>query len=367
MKLLLFVLSITISHFLYANTISDYYSLTNEAELLICKGQPEPALEHYDKAFQLNIEPFGKDVYNAWICAYKQNDTIRFTAYSKILIKRGAFLHDYTHENLLNQVPGGPKIERFSAIWRELKLKIPNSTDKVFRADLQAIRDADQPPRKYFMEKCKGQYNICGRDSLNTFDSLNVLKLKKLMIEKGFPTESRVGFESDFPANSPFYDIILLHDRSWTNRHTLDSLLYSKIKTGEFHPQHYVLLKDQNVGRFKDSISSYQGNPYSVYGSFGIYVFDNEFFAGKLVKFDIKKIDQARADIYLEPLREMYAKGAYQYKHQEYHFLDYKYMFIADDLPDEAKEKIKKNSFTKTETDDFNFIRQHRCQYGLRH
>lgn len=367
MKLLLLVFTIAISNFLFANTVSDYFSLTNEAELLICKEQSELALEHYDKAFKLNIEPFGKDVYNAWICAYKQNDTVRFTAYSKILIKRGAFLHDFTHENLLNQVPGGPKVDKFSTIWRELKLKIPKSTDSLFRADLQAIRDADQPPRKYFIEKCKGQYNICGRDSLNIFDSLNVLRLKKLILEKGFPAESKVGFESDFPANSPFFDIILLHDRSWTNRHTLDTLLYNKIKTGEFHPQNYALLKDQNVSRFKDSVSYYQDNPYSVYGSFGIYVLDNKYFAGKLVKFDIQKIDKARADIYLEPMKEMYAKGAYQYKNQEYHFLDFKYMFIVDDFPDEAKEKIKNNSFTKAETDDFNSIRLHGCKYGLRH
>ncbi len=351
----------------FANKITDYFQLVNEAELLICDGHVKSAIEHYDRAFELQVSPFGKDVYNAWLCAYMLDDTARFSQFSIILIRRGAFLHESTHENILNQVSGGPKVEKFSAIWRRLKAETPSEVDTVYRQQLVNIFDRDQAVRHYFIDKYKNQYNIGGRDSLNVFDSLNTMHLKHLMQEKGFPTEDRVGFDNHFPGNPAIYDIPLMHDRSWTNRRTMDTLLYNNILKGNCSPQDYAYYKWQSLGIFKDSIAKYQVNPYTNYGAYRSDIIDNHIYIAQLTFRDTTVIDAARKSIHLETVKEMCVKIQYQFEHMYFKFWNPNVFMYSDGLPDNVKENIEKHAISKSALDGFNIISKQRCKYGLRH
>lgn len=366
---ILFCLTLLLSRPGFASEVRDYYSLINEAELLICENQLQKALVHYDKAFAIpEIQPWGKDVYNAWISAYITDDSSRFRRYSTILVSRGAFAHEHVHENLLNKVPIGPGVARYSTIWQQVKQTVPSILDTTYRQQVEELVTKDQEVRRYFVKQFGGNYNIGGRDSLNPFDSLNVLRFSVLVKQKGFPSETRIGYNGHYPTNLASYCIILIHDRSWTDRHTLDTMLYSELLKGTVPPQLYAMIKGDSYMAFEDSVAGYQRNPYAWYGTNTFAIVDDSLFVSKFSYVDTGKINRARRDIYLDPLPDMYAKALFQYQHDYFEFITTHYFASIPGLPDEIKQKIKRViSYQNPQSSDFNPIRKQRCQYGLRH
>jgi hypothetical protein len=352
-----------------ANKQVDYFALVNEAELLVCAHKMQDALAHYNKAFETGQFPFGKDLYNAWQLAFICNEQAAFKKISKILIRNGAFMENKVYENMLRSLGSTAKVTQYARLWEQVQKTTKVEIDISYRKQIQQLQDEDQQVRKYFVEKFGGGYNIGGRDSLNVFDSLNVLKLARLIKTHGFPTEQKIGYDSYFPANPPIYDIILKHDRSWTNRKTLDSLLYTKVKSGEFAQQTYALLKDESLNDtgYKDSIASYQQVPGTKYAMSKFNVIAGELYQERLYKEYTARYDVNRKDIYLDSVKEMYVKGVFQFTNKKFMFLDIWLFPSLPDLPPEIIENIKKLSYQKGETDGFNTIGKQRCKYGLLH
>jgi hypothetical protein len=222
MRTIIITLLLLLNGNIYSKSIEDYYSLINEAELLICDNKIEHAVEHYDKAFENKDIPFGKDLYNAWLCSYMLDDTVRFKRYSISMIKCGAFLHQQVHENMLKTIGGKHDLQLFSDIWNRLKQSVKSGVNENNFKALERFLNEDQAVRHFFQDSCgERNYNTCGRDSLNVFDSLNVEHLFKYFAENGFPTEQKYGYQNCFPTNPPRYQLILQHDRQWNGPNNL--------------------------------------------------------------------------------------------------------------------------------------------------
>jgi hypothetical protein len=367
-RILLFIIILFSALAVRANPVAEYYELVNEAELLICKERFQYALQHYDKAFALKgMQPWGKDVYDAWVCAFKLGDKKRFSRYSILLLQKDAFAPEGP-EPLLYKIDS-TAAPAFIAIWRQLKKVTRITIDADYHARLDRFLRDDQRLRKYCIGLYQGEYNIGGRDTLNIFDSLHTLKMRDFFITEGFPTEARAGFWNNNPIASTVYDIVLLHDRSWTNRQTLDSLLYTEIFTGRYHPYEYAILKDYSYqSSFTDSISEYQHNTLSRYGTNVFSVLDNNLYTDKVTPSRIVDINTTRKSIYLDLINDMYVKGNYQFKHNHFYLLPYGSLFAHfTGLPDDIKEKIKKHAYREEEMKDFNTIETRICRHGLKH
>lgn len=349
-----------------ATILSDYFDLINEAELLICNDKFSEAMQHYDKAFDLKNDEFGRDVYNAWICSYLMDDEKRFRKYSVNLLEKGSF-KTQTMYVILNPVPGGPSVEKFQGIFQNLKAFVRSEVDSIYKIKLDGLVESDQPPRQYFIAQCGGKYNICGRDSLNRFDSVNVLKLKAQFDEDGFATEKKIGFQNGIPTYAPVFDLILRHDRSWNNRKTLDSFLYSRVMAGEYHPQDYALLKDQSYGNAKDSISQYQQNTFAHFATDLFSVINKQLYITEPKSYRLTKTNATRKSIYLEPLGDMIVKARFQFLHPYFHFLNDWFLAEWDNVPDDQISRIVGQTLTTQQIDDLNTIRKRRCKHGLHH
>ncbi|PSK90665.1 hypothetical protein [Taibaiella chishuiensis] len=168
------------------HNIKAYLTLVNEAELLICNDKLKEAVQHYDKAFSLKASPVGKDLLNAILCTYQLDDTGRFKSYATTLLKNGAFSSISNFRKYIAKVPVGPDKDKYGKIWDDLSRKIIPGLDTAYRNQLIRLVQADQDVRHFFVGKYYGDYNNGGKDSFNVFDSLNVIKLKKLFDTKGF-------------------------------------------------------------------------------------------------------------------------------------------------------------------------------------
>lgn len=348
-----------------------YFELTNEAELLICQDQYAYALEHYDSAFKNHAEPFGKDIYNAWLCAFKMRDVGKFESYSAMLLKRGAFPNDTLTLHILNHTSADPEaVKLFYRNWTAYRSKYKNETDTVYRMQLLSFLERDQAVRDYFVRQCEGGYNICGRDSLNVFDSANMWELRKFIASHGFPTEKRVGYYEGIPYSGfSLMHIELKHDRSWTGRQTMDTVLYQQVLAGKFSPAEYAGYKDQNVYNYQDSLSDYQDAPYSYYNSDNTaMLIDSNLYIFKLKAEAVWKQEEARRLIGMDSLHEFAIKAAYQYAHPG------SFTFIINTqcgvyfLDEESIARIKKSTYQdQKEIDALNTIRTRGCKYGLHH
>lgn len=349
-----------------ANPVATYYDLINEAELLICKDRFDLAAQHYEKAFSIKeIQPWGKDLYNAWLCACMLHDKKKFERYSIALIKRRAFKKEiglYFPSRMDSSYTND-----FMAIWEQLKKSYQSQIDTVYRNEIGQLADGDQETRKYCIKLYGSEYNIGGRDTLNAFDSLNVLVLRSLFIKEGFPSEEKIGFDYDFPGNTTIYDIILRHDRSWTNRQTLDSFLYTKVLEGKYPAFEYALLKDNSYQSFGDSVSDYQSDPYSFFGTNIFTAIDKKLYVARIRESRLAKIDAARASVFLYPLKAMMVKGNYKFIHKDFNLIPGECYAYLDGAPDELLNKIKNGAFKDTEMAHFNTIDKERCKHGLRH
>ena len=365
MKNICFVLLLCCSGIVHGTSLADYFDLVNEAELLICNDKITEALQHYDKAFALKRDAFGRDVYNAWVCAYLADDEKRFRTYSVHLLKKGAY-PTQTMYMILNPVKGGPGVEKYQSIWQQLKRAVKSDVDTVFSKRLDELLEASLKVRLHFIAACGDNYPACARDSLNQFDSLNILKLQSLFETEGFAAESKAGFALGLPDERPAFTGLLRDDRYWTNRRTMDAFLYAKMMAGQCHPQDYALLKDFSYNRVKDSVSPYQQNPDARYCSDLFTVINNALYITDPTPLSARA-NAARKSIYLESLEDRCVKAKFQFLHPSFRFLHADYLANWDNAPDDQVDKMVGGTLTGAQIDAFNTIRKRKCPHGLQH
>lgn len=366
MKKLIFLLIICFCKESFAKKqMAEYADLINEAELLICMDKPDLALQHFDRAFAVKI-PLGKDLLNSLICASLVNDTTLFKTYATALIKNGAFSDGSDFYLFFDKVDNISDKEKYKQIWRSLAQKTPVHIDTVYRSAVAQLVKEDQDVRHYFIRKQSGNYNTIGRDSLNVFDSLNILKLKSLFSAKGYPTEAIIGYDHSVPGNPPIYEVIIRHDRAWTNRKVLDSILYQATRNGDLSPSQYGYWKDQSYWAYHDSASAYQLTPFSHYGTDALTIINDTLYIYKYLGAEKEAINAARKEIYADHLDEMAVKANYQFSHKYFRLIDGTYA-IWNGLPEEQIQKTKREAYTAGELETLRKQLIHKCVYGLKH
>jgi hypothetical protein len=350
-----------------ANPVATYYELVNEAELLICKERFQYALQHYDKAFALKgMQPWAKDVNNAWLCAFKLGDKKRFSRYSILLIQKNAYALKGP-ANILGTVDS-VAAPAYINLWQQLKTATQSTVNANYQTRLSDFLNRDQLLRGHCIGLYQGEYNIGGRDTLNIYDSLQIIQLRNFFWQEGFPTETRSGLWNNDPGETSVYDIVLLHDRSWTNRQTLDSLLYTEIFKGRYHPYEYAQLKDFSYQSFRDSISDYQRDPYSFFGTNLFSVISKKLYIEHIKnKKMMAKINTTRNSIFLDKIEEMVCKGDYQFKHDYWCLLRGALYGNLDEFPEELLQKIRNMAYPEEEIQSFNTIETRVCRHGLKH
>lgn len=185
----------------------NYVDLINEAEINAIDGAYSDASSLYAAAFK-RFTPFGKDLYNAAICALRSGRSDKAKSYAVRLLEKGfdpAMLRSDTIFRRLWQSGDSSWISYVKPVRYNIRLR--KSLDSLFAAD-QYFRN--KAPRNYQQSQWK--------DTIRTTDSTNVLALRDI-ITRGFPSEFSAGLHGERSTTDMLWYVLLMHQgRSTPNR-----------------------------------------------------------------------------------------------------------------------------------------------------
>lgn len=261
----------------HSQNVKKYWQEINKAELLVCGNNYKKASKHYKKAFKAHSSPFNRDYENALLCNCMIKNKKMVTHYFSLLRNRDVNI-DGQVESKCRKVIG-------VSYWSNLyDLPIIYSIDTTYKRELKEVLKKDQAIRKYSIRKNPTNHYDYNSDTIRYVDSLNLLKLKQLISEKGFPSEERVGY------NFELY-LSVLHNQQW-KRNDLDSIIYQNVLLGKFSPYSYARLHDYWV----DNVSK---KPLSYRIGIAISINDKMYFDYWPLE---SSIDSLRQIIYIVPM-----------------------------------------------------------------
>ncbi len=225
--LLMIISSITCA----GKNIERYYNYINKAELAIAESDYKSGLKFYKKAFKNHDEPFNYDYRNALLCSCQLQKEKSVKQYYTAL-KQRKFNFKNLEKHCIKNIGENQ--------WMILEqLEVLLTIDTVYRKELVEILNKDQSLRDFVYSN--GGYDVHG-DTARFVDSLNMLALKKMIKEKGFPTDAKVG-------NSKLIFIPILHNRQSPNpRNDLGDVLKKHVQIGCFYSSVYARLHDEYIG-----------------------------------------------------------------------------------------------------------------------
>lgn len=213
----------------FANTqyaksqITKYYESISNAERCIIYNKLDSSFHYYEQSFKFKKLPFGKDLNNAALISLKLKKFKELNRNLVELVKLGVSVNVLRSNNLFNSYFIDYK-EGKTAL-KKLELLKPQY-DGYYRLQLQNILVKDQYYRK--KRNLKNQYV----DSIKKADAENISDLLNLIKSKGFPTEQRVGIDSN-TFSIPYVDVIFLHQRSGENQqYNFGEMLLENVKNG---------------------------------------------------------------------------------------------------------------------------------------
>jgi len=265
------------------NSISEYYTHTNEASRFYFNNQYNEALESYYEAFENNT-PFYNHLITAAECATIIDSTGMAIELLKLAVLQG-FEYDAIIElGTFHELQKEPE-------WLELKEQYPILRKEFFSminidlySELIKMKATDELLRPYSRDST-------ARNILMEVYKTNMNKLLNLTAKYGFPGHQAVGAYSEITYT------ILLHGTSEIekrkDKHEIDSLLKKEVHEGNLLPFYFATWKDMGLWRNKQK------------QLFGII---NQVDENGLRQFDpiddITAVDQLRKDIYLESLED---------------------------------------------------------------
>ncbi len=203
-QILLFLLFFRLLPFLRAqnsNYCIGYFPSVNKAELAIVAGDYALALQAYQAAFSSVPSGLARDCHNAALCAmYLNQPEPAFEFFEKMALK-GVTMEYFSSSDFAPLQTMGRWVT-FKANYERLHREHLNQTDLAFRRDLTEMADLDQ-----LFRQMEGSYAVYG-DTIRAIDSINIQRFLRLLAEKGFPSEDRIG--TDFPG-TPIFEIVLHH------------------------------------------------------------------------------------------------------------------------------------------------------------
>lgn len=220
----------------------DYYKTTNKAENQILQENFDSASFFYKKAFKQNYG-FGKDYYNAAICAVKTNKQKLSKRYIFELankglninyLKQNIVLNSFFNDDKENEVKYMKKYDNFY------------TRNKIIRRKLDSLSEVDQLIRK---RKNSYQNSDFYKKELRQVDSSNTKYLLQLIDELGhFPSENIIGL-GDSISHSPSFDLLIWHQADRTKQSfNFANMLEKAVLNGNILPERASILMQLNDG-----------------------------------------------------------------------------------------------------------------------
>lgn len=278
--------------FLFVNVNAQEYSkLINEANKLYESKDYKMSVDLYDKAFKIESEN-PSHLYNGACSSSLAGNTKQAFQWLNLSIEKGwtnlkHLNSDTDLENLHSKKEWGKTIEKL-----EKKIaSIEANYDKPLQAELLAILEEDQ---KYRMQMGETQKKF-GQNSkemndlwkiANQKDSINLIKVKKILDEKGWVGKDKVGAQ----ANSALF-LVIQHSDLETQKKYLP-MMKEAVKKGNASPGSLALLIDR--------IEIREGRK-QIYGSqIGINQSNNTYYVLPLT--DPDNVDKRRTEVGLDPI-----------------------------------------------------------------
>lgn len=271
----------------------EYSKLISEANKLYETKDYKMSADLYDKAFKIESEN-PSHLYNGACSSSLAGDTKKAFKWLNLSIEKGwtnlkHLNSDTDLENLHSKKEWGKTIEKLE---KKLAL-IEANYDKPLQAELLAIHEEDQKYRVQMNETQKKfgpnskEMNDLWRIT-NQKDSINLLKVKKILDEKGWVGKDKVGAQ----ANSALF-LVIQHSDLETQKKYLP-MMKEAVTKGNASPGSLALLIDR--------IEIREGRK-QIYGSqIGIIQSNNTFYVSPLI--DPDNVDKRRAEVGLGPISD---------------------------------------------------------------
>lgn len=269
----------------------EYSKLISEANQLYESKEYKMSADLYDKAFKIESEN-PSHLYNGACSSSLAGNTKQAFKWLNLSIEKGwtnlkHLNSDTDLENLHSKKEWGKTIEKL-----EKKIAaIEANYDKPLQAELLAILDEDQ---KYRVQMSETQKKF-GPNSkeindlwkiTNQKDSINLIKVKKILDEKGWVGKDKVGAQ----ANSALF-LVIQHSDLETQKKYLP-MMKEAVKKGNASPGSLALLIDR--------IEIREGRK-QIYGSqIGINQSNNTYYILPLT--DPDNVDKRRTEVGLDPI-----------------------------------------------------------------
>lgn len=257
-----------------------YYQLINNAELSILNKDFALASKYYDKSFKLKF-PNGKDLYNAFLVAYYNLDSIRARKHYNQLAYMGLGKHVFRDTNR-NYSFYKYVSNDYDSFYNSGAI----SEMPVYGMKLKSILERDQQVRKPGMNNPNLLKDPVYSMQVKQVDSTNIEDLKVYINTYGFPSFKQVGFwDGTAPNNPGTLWKVLWHYRPYDSN--IDSLVIKAVLEGNFRPDDWATIISTRT-----NAETYQ---------YHMKVWNE---VRPLSKKELQKINQSRAKIYLESLSD---------------------------------------------------------------
>ncbi len=278
--------------FLFVNVNAQEYSkLISEANQLYESKDYKMSADLYDKAFKIESEN-PSHLYNGACSSSLAGDTKQAFKWLNLSIEKGwtnlkHLNSDTDLENLHSKKEWGKTIEKL-----EKKIAaIEANYDKPLQAELLAILEEDQKYRVQMGETQK-KFGPNSKEMndlwkiANQKDSINLIKVKKILDEKGWVGKDKVGAQ----ANSALF-LVIQHSDLETQKKYLP-MMKEAVTKGNASPGSLALLIDR--------IEIREGRK-QIYGSqIGINQSNNTYYVLPLT--DPDNVDKRRTEVGLDPI-----------------------------------------------------------------
>lgn len=282
-----FLLVIT-SNKVNAQYTNCYYYYTSWAYLELLRGNYTESIKAYNQAFSIepNARPY--DFLSSAKASAMLRDTSTSIFYLEQAIKKGI-----SWEKINQQTKYFEELAKTEA-WKLLEKNYPTFRatymlhfDMELRIELAEMQAVDQYVRRYICDYSKEQ--VCLEEYY--VDSLNLIRMLKIIEEKGFPTFKNVGFEGVWNANTVLGHAAFRNDSIQV---VYLNILKSRIEKGNTHPSEYT----EKIDRYRVINDKPQ-----LYGEVNKFYYNNRVKSTFNPIEDIANVDKRRADLGLLPLK----------------------------------------------------------------
>lgn len=286
-----------------------YYAYVDTAEIAIVDSMYSKALSFYEKAFRLVDHPFGKDYYNAALCADHLKKPKLAVLYMTKLAEKGLDIKYFEDNPYLSNVKQSRQWQQFVKKYPACREKYLKDTVAIaLRKEFERMHERDQ---YYAMRKYESGYE----DSVFFVNYKHIQRLIEITNKYGFPGENITGI-AELPYNN-IYFLILLHfqqSKAYFNHPNFSARKETCLKNGiDYNKIDLIsLLKKAALeGKFHPSSIASLSFSHNTYGNCIMLQVDDTASMVNYAGHVKAKIDSARYEISLCSLEMHVKKGLY--------------------------------------------------------